>query len=56
VEIRFIRTARKHRIGKAHALHVMFTFEPELVPATEELDRRLVWDGTIEGGPDGAAA
>ncbi len=26
--IRFTRSARKHRIGKAHALHVMNTAEP----------------------------
>lgn len=26
--IRFTRSARRHRIGKAHALHVMNTAEP----------------------------
>lgn len=27
-KIRFTRSARRHRIGKAHALHVMNTAEP----------------------------
>ena len=42
VRVGFTGTARRHRIGKAHALHVRFAVEPEPVPATEELDARAV--------------
>jgi hypothetical protein len=35
--------ARKHRIGKAHAMYVIRTVEPELIPATETADARLSW-------------
>ncbi len=41
---------RKHRIGKAHALHVMATVTPERVPATETQDARLAWAGPDDRG------
>jgi hypothetical protein len=43
--IRFTRSARKHRIGKAHAMHVISTVEPETIPATDTADTRLSWVG-----------
>lgn len=48
--VRFATSARKHRIGKAHALHVIDTVEPDHVPATETADERLVWIGTDDRG------
>jgi hypothetical protein len=48
--IRFTRSARKHRIGKAHAMHVIRTVEPELMPATETADARLSWVGEDDRG------
>jgi hypothetical protein len=52
VEIRFSRSARKHRIGKAHAMHVINTTDPVLVPATEKYDEQWVWSGDDDRGPD----
>jgi hypothetical protein len=46
--VRFTRTARKHRIGKAHALHVLNTCEPTRV-ATDR-DEQLVWIGADDRG------
>ncbi|MEO3784495.1 hypothetical protein ABGB12_14255 [Actinocorallia sp. B10E7] len=47
----FARSARKHRIGKAHALHVMRSGPPVVVPPTGgELDDRWVWVGADERG------
>lgn len=48
--IRWYRSARRHRIGKAHAMHVITTVEPVLVPASETLDARLVWIGVDDRG------
>lgn len=48
--IRFTRSARKHRIGKAHALHVITTVEPELIAATATADARLSWVGQDDRG------
>ena len=42
-EVRWFRSARRHRIGKAHATHVMTTVEPQAVPATQIADARQVW-------------
>ena len=44
------RTARRHRVGKAHAMHVIATAPPVRVPATETLDARLVWVGEDDRG------
>jgi hypothetical protein len=48
--IRFTRSARKHRIGRAHVLHVMSTVEPIYVPATDIADPRFVWIGPDDRG------
>ena len=49
--VRFTQSARKHRIGKAHALAAMEAAgEPEVVPAVEGLDARLVWVGPDDRG------
>ena len=43
--IRWFRSARKHRIGRAHALYVIASTQPINVPATGQYDARLVWIG-----------
>jgi phage gp46-like protein len=48
--VRFTRGARKHRVGRAHALHVMTTIEPIHIPATQTEDERLVWVGPDDRG------
>jgi hypothetical protein len=48
--IRFTRSARKHRIGKAHAMHVITTVKPEVIPATGTADARLSWIGEDDRG------
>jgi hypothetical protein len=50
VIVRFTRPARRHRIGRAHSLHVINTTEPTPTPATEVADARLVWVGTDDRG------
>ncbi len=45
-----VRSARRHRIGTAHAKHVMTTTEPVPIPPTETLDARLVWIGKDDRG------
>ena len=49
---RFTRSARKHRIGRAHALHVIATVTPTEVAATDEFDARRVWLGPDDRGVD----
>jgi hypothetical protein len=49
-QLRWFRSARRHRIGKAHALHVVDTVDPEQVPATSTADARLVWIGEDDRG------
>ena len=44
-ELRWYRSARRHRIGKVHAMHVINSIEPEQVAATASADARLVWIG-----------
>ncbi len=41
--VRFARSARKHRIGKAHALHVIDNSPPTDLPAVADFDARRVW-------------
>jgi hypothetical protein len=48
--VRFVRSARKHRVGKAHALHVIRTVQPVEVAATDEFDARKVWIGPDDRG------
>lgn len=48
--VRWYRSARRHRIGKAHALHVMNTVVPDEVPAQADLDARLEWVGVDDSG------
>lgn len=48
--VRWYRSARRHRIGGSHALHVMATTEPEHVPAAGDFDARLVWIGPDDRG------
>jgi len=50
--VRFTRSARKHRIGRAHALHVIATVTPMEVAATDEFDARRVWLGPDDRGVD----
>ena len=39
--VRWYRSARRHRIGKAHALHVITHSDPTPIAATDEFDARL---------------
>ena len=50
VQIRFGRSARKHRIGKARARFVMENSQPSFVPATDERDQQLQWIGIDQNG------
>ena len=50
VRVRFTQSARRHRIGKAHALHVMKTLDPEVIPADASNRERLVWVGEDDRG------
>ena len=45
-----MRPARRHRIGKAHALHVINTVDSIAVPPTEVADARLVRIGPDDRG------
>lgn len=48
--VRFARSARKHRVGRAHAMHVIETSPPRDVPAAGEFDPRKVWLGLDDRG------
>jgi hypothetical protein len=49
--VSFTRTARKHRIGRVHALFVMDNYEATLVPAEGgEVDDRYLWVGQDDRG------
>ena len=48
--VRFSRSARRHRIGKAHALFVMEQSEPRVVPADDSEDERWLWVGVDDRG------
>jgi len=52
MEIRFARTARRHRIGKAHALAAMNNAgNPIRIPAlSDDLSDQLVWIGSDDRG------
>jgi hypothetical protein len=49
-EVRWFRSARRHRVGKAHAMHVISTTPPVRIAATEDLEARLVWIGEDAAG------
>lgn len=48
--VRFARSARKHRVGKAHTMHVIENNTPRDVPAAGEFDARKVWLGPDDRG------
>ena len=48
--IRFTTSARKHRIGKAHALHLMGSVPPLVLPATETVPETWTWVGPDDRG------
>ena len=52
MRVRFAQAARKHRIGKAHALAAMENAgEPKIVPAGDgQADDRLVFVGVDDRG------
>lgn len=50
MQIRFTQSARRHRIGKAHARYVMGAYEPTRIPADDEHSERLVWVGMDDRG------
>ncbi len=43
MEIRFTQSARKHRIGKVHALYVMENFPYSVVEGKNEASLQRVW-------------
>ncbi|MCA1674690.1 MAG: hypothetical protein LC799_21690 [Actinobacteria bacterium] len=49
-DIKFAQSARKHRIGRAHVLHVIETVSYTRYPATENLDARIEWRGPDDRG------
>ena len=49
-DVRSYRSARRHRIGKAYARHIITTVERQAVPATEVAGARLVWIGADDRG------
>jgi hypothetical protein len=49
-ELRWYSSARRHRIGKAHAMHVINSVDPQHVKATATADARLVWVGDDDRG------
>ena len=50
MQIRFTQSARKHRIGKAHAFHVMERHIPIRDRAEDGSGDRLVWIGEDDRG------
>lgn len=51
VRIKFTQSARKHRIGRAHALHVVNNNEPVVItPAHAEAQERRTWIGADDRG------
>jgi len=48
--VRFSQSARRHRLGKAHALYVMSTVVPEVIPADQTNNERLLWIGPDDRG------
>lgn len=48
--VEWTRSARRHRIGRAHALAVMGSATPERLPATDTGPARLLWVGDDDRG------
>jgi hypothetical protein len=48
--VRFTRSSRKHKVGRAHALHVINSVAPSDVAATDQFDARKVWLGLDDRG------
>jgi hypothetical protein len=49
-QVRFSQSARRHRLGRAHVLHVMNTVVPEVIEADEVNRSRLLWIGPDDRG------
>lgn len=49
-DIRFAKSARKHKIGRAHALFVMKSYEPRRYYKAGFPDERLEWLGVDDRG------
>ncbi|MDN5751404.1 MAG: hypothetical protein L0H64_23375 [Pseudonocardia sp.] len=49
-DLKFARSARKHRIGRAHALHVIHNTTHIRYPPTDDLDARIEWIGPDDRG------
>jgi hypothetical protein len=49
-EVHFARSARKHRIGKAHVLIVLESCEPMTVLTSDGEDQKLLWIGYDDRG------
>ena len=49
-EVRFTKSARKHRIGKAHVLFVLESREPITVLPIDGEDQKLLWIGFDDRG------
>lgn len=49
-EVHFARSARRHRIGKAHVLFVLESCEPMTVLICDGEDQKLLWIGYDDGG------
>lgn len=50
MQVRFAQSARKHRIGRARALHVLNTVNPVIIPATTYASERRTWIGRDDRG------
>lgn len=50
MEIRFIKSARKHRIGKSHALYVIERNEPIRDFGRDDFETKLYWQGFDDRG------
>ncbi|OKI18139.1 hypothetical protein A6A25_11215 [Saccharothrix sp. CB00851] len=50
MRLRFTQSARKHRIGRAHALHVINNYFPTALPLQDDEDPKLLWLGDDDRG------
>jgi hypothetical protein len=49
-EVRFAKSARKHRIGRAHVLFVLENYEPVTFLSIYGEDQKLLWIGQDDRG------
>lgn len=49
-KVHFARSARRHRIGKAHVLFVLESCEPMTVLISDGEDQKLLWIGYDDRG------